>query len=441
MNLCQTEKHFLLYQVRHAVTAAAQSCSAVPECKVLSNQVIIATCDNNSPIAQVSIVFRAGSRNETYDTQGTAHYLRLAAGLSTSSSSAFAITRNIQQLGGNLITILDRETIAYTLQVTTDNLSDTLNFLESAVTKQVFKPWEISDQLPRLKSELASLPETTLVIELLHKAAYRNSGLGNSLFIPENQIGKIGSETLQHFFNTWCTTPRCAVVGTGVSLTDLTTLASNLSINTAVNSDESSKYCGGEIRKEAASDLTKVALAVEGANLKSDKDALACAVLQRASASGPRVKWGVSGSPLYKEISSIAGAEPFGLSTFNASYTDSGLFGVVLCSQPDLAGSLTKASRKWLKSMKLSDNDIARGKSILKTEVLDSADNALCLLESMQQQAVLKGKVSSPVSLANDIDKITPSDVQAVVGKISRGKLSMAAIGNLRTVPYIDELN
>lgn len=61
--------------------------------------------------------------------------------------------------------------------------------------KQVFKPWEVTDELPRLEYELASLPESTLVLELLHKAAYR-TGLGYSLFAPKHQIGKINTETV-----------------------------------------------------------------------------------------------------------------------------------------------------------------------------------------------------------------------------------------------------
>ncbi|CAL7941463.1 unnamed protein product [Xylocopa violacea] len=427
--------------VRHyAVAAAAQSsASSGPETKVLANKVIVAACDTNSPLAQVSIVFRAGSRNETYETQGTAHYLRIAAGLSSSSFSAFAITRNIQQLGGCVLTTLDRESIAYTLQITRNHLTDVLKYFEAAVTKPVFKPWELTDELQRVQYDLTCLSDTTLIVELLHKAAFRN-GLGYSLFCPEHQIGKISPETLQHFFNTWCTTPRCAVVGTGVSLEELAALGSNLSIASAENANEASKYCGGEIRKETNSSLTNVAIAVEGVSLKNEKDALACAVLQRASSGVPRVKWGSSSSPLYKELSSVAGTEPFGAQTFNASYTDSGLFGVVLCSPPNISGSVTKAAKKWLKSLKLSDNDIARGKNILKTEVWDAADNALCLLENMQQQAVLKGEISSPASLVNNIDKLSASDVKAVADKLAKGKLSMASIGNLKTVPYLDEL-
>lgn len=66
--------------------------------------------------------FRAGSRNETYDTQGISHMLRLCTGLTTKGSSGFAITRNIQQLGGDLTAASDREHISYTLKITRNNL-------------------------------------------------------------------------------------------------------------------------------------------------------------------------------------------------------------------------------------------------------------------------------------------------------------------------------
>lgn len=427
--------------VRHySAAAAVQSCApAVPECQVLGNKVTVATCNNNSPIAQVSIVFRAGSRNETYDTQGTAHNLRIAAGLSTFNSSAFAITRNIQQLGANLMATVDRESIAYTLQITRNNLSCALNFLEDVATKQVFKPWEVSDEIPRLQAELSSLPENTKLIELLHKAAYR-TGLGYSLFSPKRQVGKIGTETLQHFVNSWYTGPKCAVVATGVPLSELIAFAMNLNIGFEDGATEASQYHGGEIRKEKASNLTNVAIAVEGVSLKNEKDALACAVLQRASGTGPRVKWGASASPLYKSVLSAAGTDLFAISTLNASYSDSGLFGIVLCSTPNVAGSLTKTACKVLKSLKLSDSDVARGKAILKAEVLNSADNAVALLESLQYQALYKGQVSTPTSLAAEIEKVSASDVKSVASKLASGKLSMAAIGDLKTVPYLDEL-
>lgn len=67
-----------------------------------------------------------------------------------------------------------------------------------------------------------------------------------------------------------------------------------------------------------------------------------------------------------------------------------------------------------LKSLKLSDSDVARGKAILKAEVLNSADNAVALLESLQYQALYKGQVSTPTSLAAEIEKVSASDVKSV---------------------------
>lgn len=104
---------------------------------------------------------------------------------------------------------------------------------------------------------------------------------------------------------------------------------------------EAAKYHGGELRKERSSELSTVAVAVETAGLKKEKDALTCALLQRAIGSGSRVKWGSSVSPLHKAVSGTTSADQFALSAFNASYSDSGLFGFVLSSVPSVAGSVS----------------------------------------------------------------------------------------------------
>lgn len=116
-----------------------------------------------------------------------------------------------------------------------------------------------------------------------------------------------------------------------------------------------------------------------------------------------------------------------------------------------------------MKSIKLSDSDIARGKAILKAEILDTADSEALLLENLQQQAITKGQVVSTASLVANVEKISASNVKSVctsggvifkrfvtfyfndnffqvADKLAKGKLSMAAVGNLKTVPYVDEL-
>ncbi|KAI4499566.1 hypothetical protein M0802_005462 [Mischocyttarus mexicanus] len=425
----------------YATATAVKACGSTNlETKVLNNKVLAVALENNSPISQVSIIFRAGPRNETYHNQGISHHLRILAGLTTCRSSYFAITRNIQQLGGNIIATSDRESIAYTLQVTRDNLNQALQFLEDVATQQAFRPWEISDQLPRLRYELSRIPETTRVLELLHKSAYQ-TGLGNSLFSPKRQVGKINSEALQHFVNTWFTGSRCAVVGTGASFSEVCSFASNLNVKSSNAQDVPTKYHGGELRKERNSSTTSVAIAVESAGLNKEKDALAFAVLQRAIGTGPQVKWGSSISPIYKSASGVAGKQTFAISALNATYSDSGLFGFILSCEPSIAGSLTTCTYKWLKSPQISDADISRGKNVLKAEILYATENDTGLLEILQQQALLKGTVCSTKEMIASVDKITANDVRNVAGKLGSGKPSLAAIGDLCSVPHLDELS
>ncbi|KAH0541212.1 cytochrome b-c1 complex subunit 2, mitochondrial [Cotesia glomerata] len=419
----------------HSTPAAA----AAGDFQVLSNKITVAALDNNSPVTQVSIVFKAGPRNETYDTQGISHLLRLAAGLTTSRGTAFGITRNIQQLGGNIFATSDRESTAYTLQVTRNHLDKALNFLEDVVTRQVFKPWEVNDLSPRLRYELSAVPEATKLLELLHKAAYR-TGLGYSLYSPKRHIDKISSESLQHFVNSWYTGPRCAVVGTGISLSNLSSFANTLNVGTSEGNSSPSKYYGGEIRKERNSSIASVALAVEGSSFNNDKDALAFAVLQQAAGTGPHIKWGTTTAPLQRSVISAAENDPFAISAFNASYSDSGLFGVIIQAPANVAGSITKAAYKWMNSPNITDADIARGKTELKASILYTSDNNTRQLENLAQQTLFKGRPVSCAALVAEVDKISSADVKKVAGKLG-GKVSMAAIGNLATVPYIDELN
>ncbi|XP_033214004.1 cytochrome b-c1 complex subunit 2, mitochondrial [Belonocnema kinseyi] len=426
--------------VRHyALAACAQASLPAADVQVLGNKITVAALDTNSPVTQISIVFKAGSRNETYETQGTSHLLRIAAGLGTSRSSAFGITRNVQQLGGNLTATSDRESIAYTVQVTRDKVPQALTFLEDVATRQVFKPWEISDETPRLRYELSTIPEVSRIIELLHKAAYR-TGLGYSLYCPKRQIGKISTETLQHFVSTWFSGSRCAVVGTGISGSELASFATGLNVSSTESSTAASKYCGGDARKERNSPIATVAVAVEGSGLDKEKDALAFAILKNAAGTGPSVKWGSSPSPLTKAVASAAGSDPFAVTAFNASYTDSGLFGFVLQAPPNIAGTATKAAYKWLKSANLTDADICRGKAALKTSVLAATDCSTSQLENLSHQALLKGRVVTPASLVAEIDKITASDVKNVAKKVSSGTPTLAAIGDISTVPYADQL-
>lgn len=132
----------------------------------------------NSSI-NICCIYRAGSRNETADNLGVTHLLRNCAGLSTKNVSQFLITRNIQQVGASLTATSDRETISYTLEGTKSAVDKVLPFLTEVATQQVFKPWEVSDTIPRLHLDIATRPLQVCNIKKL----LMNKSISNSYII------------------------------------------------------------------------------------------------------------------------------------------------------------------------------------------------------------------------------------------------------------------
>lgn len=255
--------------------------------------------------------------------------------MSTKNATGFAITRNLQEVGGNLSCTSDREVVAYNVEVTRDKLESGLKFLEAAVTGQVFKPWELGDNAYRVKEDVKRVSDCVKAVELVHEASFAG-GLGNSIFCPKHKAGKLSTESLQHYFASTCTANRCAVVGVGIDHQILVGYAQSLGLDTGAGPDATSNYVGpNEIRWDKGGNTASVAVATQGVGLKDQKDALAHAILQFAAGVGPHTKRGANNGALTKIIGESVAAK-----TLNASYSDTGLFGFVVAGEAKAVGQV-----------------------------------------------------------------------------------------------------
>jgi ubiquinol-cytochrome c reductase core subunit 2 len=405
----------------------------------LPNKLVVSSTETGSAISRVSIAVRAGSRNENYDSLGAAHILRIAAGLSTKKASQFGICRNIQQTGGSLSVTGDREILAYTLEVTRDQLETALQFLENSVTGQVFKPWEIQDSIPRIKIDLANISQQARAAELLHSAAFRTA-LGNSLFCANHKVGKISSETLQHFFASNFTTNRIAVAGVNVDHQMLSGFAQSLALDTGAGTNNQCKFHGNaENRCESGGRTASVAVAVGGAAWANPQEALAFEILQYAGGVGPSIKYGANNGALTKVVSSAA--PNTAVSTLNACYSDNGLFGFVVSGPAKEAGAAVEAGVKTLKSCTVSDDDIARGKASLKSAIAFAYETDSSLISTLAGQGAILGSAQSLKNALDAVEAVSASNVKEAARKLTSQKVSVGAAGNLSSVPYSADLN
>lgn len=246
----------------------------------------------------------------------------------------------------------DREIIEYSVELTRDKLDTGLKYLGDLACHSIFKPWEVSDNLYRVKEDLARVTPQVRAVDLLHRAAFR-SVLGNSIFCAKHHIGRISPETLQHYVASNYKTSRAAVVGVGVDHQLLVGYAKNLGLESGSANENASKYYGGELRVDKAGNLAHVAIGTQGAGWTNPKEAIAFAVLQQVAGTGPVTKRGNSGGALGKLVESALGDKPFGFSALNASYSDDGLFGFVLSADGRDIGKVKEQNLnlkiKWFK--------------------------------------------------------------------------------------------
>ncbi|KAK2108722.1 Cytochrome b-c1 complex subunit 2, mitochondrial, partial [Saguinus oedipus] len=418
----------ILSYCNHSCAAGAPPQPQDLEFTKLPNGLVIASLENYAPVSRIGLFIKAGSRYEDSNNLGTTHLLRLASGLTTKGASSFKITRGIEAVGGLLSVTATRKNMAYTVECLWGDVDILMEFLLNVTTSPEFRHWEVGDIQPQLKVDKAVAFQNpqTHVIEHLHAAAYRNA-LANPLYCSDYRIGKVTPEELHYFVQNHFTSARMALIGLGVSHPVLKQVAEQfLNMRGALGlSGSKAKYHGAE------------SAAVGSA------EANAFSVLQHVLGAGPHIKRGSNTTSHLHQAVAKATHQPFDVSAFNASYSDSGLFGIYTTSQAAAAGDVIKAAYNQVKTIaqgNLSNTVVQTAKNKLKAGYLMSVESSEGLLEEVGSQALIASSYVPPSTVLQQIDSVANADIINAAKKFVSGKKSMAASGNLGHTPFVDEL-
>ncbi|XP_067876078.1 cytochrome b-c1 complex subunit 2, mitochondrial-like isoform X3 [Heterodontus francisci] len=319
----------------------------------LRNGLVIAALENYCPVSKVGIFVKAGSRYEDAGNLGITHCLRVASNLTSRRASSFKLTRAIEAVGGNLRVTSTRDIMLYSVECMRDYIDDLVEYLASIVIAPEFRPWEVASTRERLKveKEIAYHKPQTRVLESLHAAAYRNT-LCNQLYCPDFMLDQFTCEQLHKYVKKHFCIGQMALVGVGVTLNQLTKAAQELFAKKSGHSQTGAKaqYGGGEHRDPNCERLVHAAVVCEGTALGSP-EALSFAVLQQVLGAGPYIKRGSHITSTLTKAVNKATTQPFTASAFNASYLDSGLFGVYTISQDKEAAGVINAAVSHVKQV------------------------------------------------------------------------------------------
>jgi len=319
----------------------------------------------------------------------------------------------------------------------------------------VGEPFKVNDRELQLSTnqmwyEINQLKDDwpSYIYEKLHKVAYRQQGLANTLLSPKYAIGKHKASDIEAWADRYLVTGNATLVATGVDHEDALKFASSrflLAKGPTVSPSAPPKFYAGDARKQRPNaEHVVVYLAAPAPGLTDVKGTTAYALLTNLLGTGPLTSWSDGGQNRLARAARKAVSNPFYATATNCPCEDGGIFSLFYSSYWQDSATLAKAlvgEVRALGSAGPNEKDLQAAKNRLKCQVLLRAENDDALIEDLGVQAVTR---QADIHLAADqtklIDSVSAADIQQAAKQLVSGKFALAAIGRLDKTPYLDEL-
>lgn len=418
------------------------------ETTTLKNGLTVAT--QYSPYAQTSTVgvwIDAGSRAETAETNGTAHFLEHLAFKGTSKRTQHQLELEIENMGGHLNAYTSRENTVYFAKALNEDVPQCVDILQDILQNSKLEESAIErerDVILRESEEVEKQVEE-VVFDHLHATAYQGQSLGRTILGPRENIRDITRTELSNYVKNNYTADRMVLAGAGgIPHQQLVEMADRYFSKLPSKSPETSAYAlskkkpdfiGSDVRiRDDTIPTANIAIAVEGASW-SDPDYFTALVAQaivgnydKALGNAPHQGSKLSGIVHKNDLANS-------YMSFSTSYSDTGLWGIYLVT--DKLGSVDDlvhfALREWSRlSSNVSEAEVERAKAQLKASILLSLDGTTAVAEDIGRQIVNTGRRMSPGEIERVIDNITEKDVMEFANRrLWDQDIAISAVGSI----------
>eukprot|EP00761_Pharyngomonas_kirbyi_P011853 gb/GECH01011879.1/.p1 GENE.gb/GECH01011879.1/~~gb/GECH01011879.1/.p1 ORF type:complete len:481 (+),score=122.27 gb/GECH01011879.1/:1-1443(+) len=394
----------------------------------LSNGLRIATEEGLSKTATVGIYIAAGSRYETLENNGVAHFSEHMFFKGTPSRNLADMEKQFENMGGHLNAYTSREHTAFTAHVLNEYVEDAVSTISDMIQNPKVNEEDVERERNVILQESREVEQNLeeVMFDQLHLSAYEGHPLSYTILGPEENIKSITRQQIKEYLEKHYVGPRMVLVGSGgIShdqlhgfaekyLSDIPQVSSQGEVNT-----QPAQFVGGnKLIHNEEFPMAQIITAMEGPGWAS-ADTLPMLILQqllgswdRSSGSGRNTS-----SSLCKEIATNDLARS--VQAFNMSYTDSSLFGVHAVSEPENHEDLMFSTLHNMVKLcfKIRDEDVVRARNQLKTTLLMNQDGTMSTAEDIGRQMIFYGRRMSPAEVFARVDAIDAKTVKDVAMK------------------------
>lgn len=434
---------------------AARGFSTTAQCLLSYPQTQVSTLDNGLRVASekgegetatVGVWIDAGSRYETPETNGVAHFLEHMSFKGTLKRTRVQLEKEFENMGGHLNAYTSREQTVFYAKVNQKDVPQAMDVMADMLLNSQYKDDVVKnerDVILREMEEVNSQMEEVL-FERLHETAYRGSMLGRTILGPEENIKSITPAQISDYVNAHYSAPRMVVAGAGaVDHADLVSLSDKLLGNVRTTGSrpvelEPAHFTGSDIRiRFDDMPLAHIAYAFPTAGW-SDPDYYPLMVISTLLGSYNRGIAGSVHSPS-ELIANVAKEDlAHSLSTFNTHYTDTGLFGVHATCEQYNCNQLMFEITKSMTSLcyNVDGENLESAKNQLKMHLLAQHNGSTQICEEIGRQMLTFGRRLHPTEVIARIDAVDENAIKLCANRYFYDTdFALAAIGPIDELP------
>jgi len=423
----------------------------------LNNGVRVATetSPSNNLSATVGVYIDTGSRYETKDNNGVAHFLEHLAFKGTNKRSQIQLETEIENLGGHLNAYTSREMTCYYAQVMQKDIPQAMDILSDILLNSKYDEGAVAREKSTILQEMEHVytdSKEELIFDHLHETAFQDCPLGYTILGPVENIQKMSSQMLKDYVNTHYTGSRMVIAGAGgIDHDELVKAASNYFCSVPAEGPKhvvraDAIFTGSDFEERWDTMSTchyAFAYPTPGWN---HPDAIPLMFFHQLLGEWDLAKGNAENSPItlarsmFRDPSDPMVDKYF---AFNTLYNDIGLFGIYLqCHPYRLKQSIHQARYTMCEyGYTISPWELELARNKLKANVLFGLDNTPQVAEDIGRQLLTHGRRIHPTEMLARIDEVDVNYLRATIQKyfIDRDHCA-AALGPTFEIPDYNEL-
>ena len=383
-----------------------------------------------------------GSRHETDEQSGIAHFVEHMLFKGTTNRSAQQIAQEIDSIGGQLDAFTAKEYAGYYMKVLDEHLPKAVDLLSDMLLRPAFKPDDITREQSVILEEIKMVEDAPddLVHEMFAQQFWPKHPLGRPILGTPATVSSFTTRSLRHYFGHTYVTPRLLIAAAGhiehAAVRELVQRAFDAAPRQGAADDSAPPdAAAGSAHRQKDIEQSHVCLGAPSYH-QAHQDRHALYVLNT-------ILGGSMSSRLFQHIREDRGLAYAVYSTLT-SYSDAGMISIYAgCASEKVAQvvDLALEELRGLRQNPVPADELRRAKDHLKGSLMLNLESTSSRMSHLARQYIFFGRHFTLDEMTDAIEAVSGDDVLRVANELFRDQgLTATVVGPAEASPLEAQL-